>query len=88
MFVVYSTEGLSAFFRSLPTTLAMNVPFGSVVVATNELLKMILIKDPVIGRLSGQIHASLSRRGNWRDVKEMRPLAQGCQDEMSSHFLS
>jgi len=32
-------EGLGALFRSMPTTLAMNLPFGSVLVASNESLK-------------------------------------------------
>jgi solute carrier family 25 iron transporter 28/37 len=32
-------EGCAALFRSMPTTLAMNLPFGSVLVATNETLK-------------------------------------------------
>lgn len=33
------TSGASALFRSLPTTLAMNVPYGSVSVAANEWFK-------------------------------------------------
>jgi solute carrier family 25 iron transporter 28/37 len=37
---IWRTEGLSALFRSMPTTLAMNVPFGSVLVAVNESLKL------------------------------------------------
>lgn len=33
-------EGFGALYRSMPTTLAMNVPFGSVLVAANESLKV------------------------------------------------
>jgi solute carrier family 25 iron transporter 28/37 len=36
------TEGISAFWRSFPTTLAMNVPYAAVVVATNESLRRAL----------------------------------------------
>jgi solute carrier family 25 iron transporter 28/37 len=32
-------EGAAALFRSLPTTLAMNLPFGSILVAANESFK-------------------------------------------------
>jgi len=35
-------EGLGAFYRSLPATLAMNVPFTGVLVASNESLKLLL----------------------------------------------
>eukprot|EP01066_Platyproteum_vivax_P014754 Platyproteum_vivax@DN6597_c0_g1_i1.p1 len=35
-------EGPSALLRSLPTTLAMNIPFGAALVATNESLKILL----------------------------------------------
>lgn len=37
--LVLLREGLGALYRSMPTTMAMNVPFGSVLVATNETLK-------------------------------------------------
>lgn len=39
---VLKTEGIRAFYVSLPTTLAMNVPYGCVMVATNESAKKIL----------------------------------------------
>ena len=39
---VLATEGLAAFFVSLPTTLAMNVPYGAVMVASHESFKKIL----------------------------------------------
>jgi len=35
-------EGLSGLYRSMPTTLAMNLPFGSVLVAANESIKTCL----------------------------------------------
>ncbi|CAJ1399320.1 unnamed protein product [Effrenium voratum] len=35
-------EGLWGFYRSMPTTLAMNVPFGSILVASNESMKQSL----------------------------------------------
>lgn len=36
---VYQQEGMAALYRSMPTTLAMNIPFGAVLVAANESLK-------------------------------------------------
>lgn len=36
---ILQREGVMALFRSMPTTLIMNVPFGSVLVASNESLK-------------------------------------------------
>lgn len=35
-------EGLGGLYRSMPTTLAMNVPFGSILVASNESMKTLL----------------------------------------------
>ncbi|CAK0868511.1 unnamed protein product [Prorocentrum cordatum] len=35
-------DGLAAFYRSLPTTMAMNVPFMGLLVAANESLKLLL----------------------------------------------
>lgn len=35
-------EGLGGLYRSMPTTLAMNVPFGSILVASNESIKTLL----------------------------------------------
>lgn len=44
---VLRLEGLNGLYRSMPTTLAMNVPFGSVMVASNESLKLSLgIRQP------------------------------------------
>lgn len=37
---VRQREGVAALYRSMPTTLAMNVPFGSVLVAVNESVKL------------------------------------------------
>jgi len=36
---VWRVEGLSGFYRSLPTTLAMNIPYWGLMVAANESLK-------------------------------------------------
>lgn len=44
---IAKTEGAAALFRSMPTTLAMNIPFGSVLVATNETIKDSLRLDAV-----------------------------------------
>merc|ERR1719276_66818 len=39
---IIHTEGIGALFRSLPTTLLMNMPFGGIMVAANESFKKIL----------------------------------------------
>lgn len=39
---VTRSEGLSALWRAFPTTLVMNIPYASVVVATNESMKEVL----------------------------------------------
>jgi len=39
---VWRREGLYPFFRSMPATLAMNVPYTGMLVATNESLKLAL----------------------------------------------
>ncbi|CAM9643176.1 unnamed protein product, partial [Heterosigma akashiwo] len=39
---VYPLAGAQAFFVSLPITLAMNIPYGCIMVATNESLKRVL----------------------------------------------
>mmetsp|Transcript_81434 Transcript_81434/g.174336 ORF Transcript_81434/g.174336 Transcript_81434/m.174336 type:complete len:358 (-) Transcript_81434:63-1136(-) len=38
--LVLRLEGMRGLYRSMPTTMAMNIPFGSVLVATNESLKV------------------------------------------------
>lgn len=43
------TEGIRALFRSVPTTLAMNAPYGAVFVAVNEGLKESLNKKLSLG---------------------------------------
>ena len=42
---VIRTEGLAALFRSYPTTLVINAPYGAVLVAVNEKLKSVLIPN-------------------------------------------
>lgn len=39
---VIQLEGIGAFYRSYPTTLFMNIPYGCVLVATNESLRRVL----------------------------------------------
>eukprot|EP00919_Chromeraceae_sp_WS-2016_P062862 GHVR01148800.1.p1 GENE.GHVR01148800.1~~GHVR01148800.1.p1 ORF type:complete len:274 (+),score=63.45 GHVR01148800.1:81-902(+) len=39
---VISSEGINALFRSMPITVLMNIPYGSVLVATNESLKKVI----------------------------------------------
>lgn len=46
-------EGISAFYRSLPATLAMNIPYMGVLVASNESLKRVLQLNAVAGRETG-----------------------------------
>ena len=41
---VIKTEGLSALFRSYPTTLVINAPYGAVLVAVNEKVKSWLVE--------------------------------------------
>lgn len=48
-----STEGVRAFYVSLPTTLTMNIPYGCIMVATNESVKKFL--NP-----SGEANISIS----------------------------
>ena len=62
------TEGLAAFYRSLPTTLMMNLPYGCIMVATNESAKKILnpsgnynvYTSMVAGSISGAIAAAIT----------------------------
>eukprot|EP00903_Cladosiphon_okamuranus_P011371 g10719.t1 len=42
MLTIRRTEGTQAFYRSFPTTLFMNIPYGCVMVAVNESLKRAL----------------------------------------------
>ncbi|CAN0430702.1 unnamed protein product, partial [Ectocarpus sp. 8 AP-2014] len=39
---IQRTEGTQAFYRSFPTTLFMNIPYGCVMVAVNESLKRVM----------------------------------------------
>jgi len=41
---MWRTEGLAAFYRSYPTTLAMNVPYGAAMVSTNEFLRAAILE--------------------------------------------
>lgn len=44
---IVKTEGLGSLFVSLPTTMAMNLPFGAVMVTANESLKEVLLGSPL-----------------------------------------
>ena len=58
---MHATEGLHSFYRSFPTTLAMNLPYGMVMVATNESLKkFIQPPDGPDGRRCEPYHVSTS----------------------------
>lgn len=39
---IYKHEGFTSFFRSLPLTVVMNIPFGCIMVAVNESMRTIL----------------------------------------------
>lgn len=39
---IYKREGLVAFYRSFPVNYAMNIPFGSLIIAFNEKIKYLL----------------------------------------------
>jgi len=39
---MHKTEGISSFYRSFPTTLTMNIPYGCVMFASNESLKKLI----------------------------------------------
>jgi len=59
---VLRSEGIGAFYRSMSTTLVMNVPYGSVLVAANESLKLALeLDNPSSSSSSG----SSSKRLMW-----------------------
>jgi len=42
---MHKSEGLFSFYRSFPTTLAMNIPYGCVMMASNESLKKAMSPD-------------------------------------------
>jgi len=50
---IYRNEGLGAFYRSLPTTLTMNIPYMGLLVASNESLKRFLHLDGAGGSRTG-----------------------------------
>jgi len=65
---VARTEGVLAFYRSMPTTLMMNLPFGCIMVAVNESVKKVLNPtgeysiptSMVAGSIAGAVAAALT----------------------------
>lgn len=60
---IYRKEGLIAFYRSFPVNYAMNIPFGSLIIAFNEKIKYLFgvqegdggLKYYLCGALAGAI---------------------------------
>lgn len=80
---IFASEGLLAFFRSFPTTLLMNIPYASVVVATNESMKQVLqphgIQDMHAYLISGAAAGALAAIvTNPLDVLKTRLQTQRC----------
>jgi solute carrier family 25 (mitochondrial iron transporter), member 28/37 len=65
---IISLEGIGALFRSYPTTLVMNLPYGCIMVAANESLRKILNPDGkyslktsmIAGSLAGAVASTLT----------------------------
>lgn len=65
---VARTEGVLAFYRSMPTTLMMNLPFGCIMMAVNESVKKVLNPageysvptSMVAGSIAGAVAAALT----------------------------
>merc|ERR1711865_911205 len=81
--------GVKALFRSMPTTLAMNMPFGTVLVASNESLKQSMgLDQPSAGRMafplyfaSAGISGALAAMATHPlDVIKTRMQTQNCLD--------
>lgn len=56
---IYASEGMSAFYRSFPVTLATNVPYGAIMVSVNEGMKSFLLsrrygRDEMLAAGGGQ----------------------------------
>lgn len=48
------TEGLRSLYLSLPTTLSMNLPFGAIMVASNEKIKDMLLGNSLLSDVNGK----------------------------------
>lgn len=84
---VIRTEGLWALFRSYPTTLVINAPYGAVLVAANEKIKSLLIpespssKESLLPRFflsAGMAAACASMLTHPLDVVKTRLQTQDC----------
>lgn len=80
---VVAEEGVGALFRSLPTTMIMNLPYAAVMVATNESMKTLL--NPSGENNTGAFLASGGAAGGAAallttplDVAKTRLQTQGC----------
>ena len=67
MSTIFKEEGISAFYRSFPTTVLMNIPYGCIMVATNESVKKVFTAkrekeeyDFIVSMLSGSIAGSVA----------------------------
>eukprot|EP00939_MAST-03C_sp_MAST-3C-sp1_P004333 g4333.t1 len=88
---VLATEGMGAFFVSFPTTLAMNVPYGAVLVASHESIKRVLNPSGganmpaflVSGALAGALAAAVT---NPLDVVKTKLQTQGLRPLTSVEY--
>lgn len=100
---VLRVEGLGAFYRSLPTTMMMNMPYGCVMVATNESAKKFLNPNGqynfyttvIAGSVAGGVAGGLTNpldviktRLQTQDLEPcVKPLAAG-QSSIGNFFFS
>lgn len=59
---IFKQEGLRAFYLSFPTTVAMNIPYGCVMVAVNESARKVILNFMTTGRDGSQYPTTASHR--------------------------